>query len=129
MARTARGGFSLVEVQVALVMFSAFFLLVMSVWPVHARAARLGRDYMLAAHIAEREMEQCLLAGFSAVASRSGTSTVATASNGVDLSVDFAYQVVVSDVDADTRSVVVTVEWQEGGVTRDVRYETLFCET
>lgn len=129
MARKFRGGFSLVEVQVALVMFAAFFLLVVSVWPVNARAARLGRDYMLAAHIAEREMEQCLLQGFSTVASRDGTSTVATSSNGVDVNIDFTWHVVVSDIDADTRSVVVRVEWQEGDVTRDVRYQTLICQT
>lgn len=133
--RQTRGrGFSIIEMLVAVAVFTVFYFVVLEVWPLNAQAARQSRNVASATHLAQREMEYAIYQGYDSAASRSGTFTVSHTVNGRPHSTDFTYDVQVTQTSASLKDVVVSVDWTDPGaagraVQRRIQMETVLGDT
>ena len=117
-------GFSLIEVLVAIGIVGAAFAAAEAL--VHAiPLARMTRDEGLALVIARGELENVRAAGYAAVPASGSfsSSLMASLPSG-------AGTLAVSDFNAGTKEVTVTVSWQEPALpARSLRMSTLIAET
>lgn len=128
MRRLLRSGFTMVEVLVAMAFFVAFFLVVLGTWLLNARAASQARAVVVATHLAEQPMENCLSLGFAGAAPRQDVSAVPVDPFGSVPPLQFTTSGSVTARSSTVKDVLVDVRWQEGGVPRDLCFETLLCQ-
>lgn len=121
-------GHNLLEVMVAAFVFSAVSLMLLGIWTSHSKAMGKARGYLVASHLGEQVMEQCVTAGYDQV-HQLITSTpekidMESAYRGKTTTWTYSYQVAVSNVTSQVRSVNVTVSWHDQTGDRQVKYET-----
>lgn len=99
--RGRRRGFSLVELLVALTIFTAGYLAVIGLFPTCARSVHQARVIMLATHVAQAHLENAInRANGAAVAESSGTEDVLSAVNGSTETLSFTWQVSATTLNA-----------------------------
>lgn len=130
--RSTRPGFSILELLLALGIFSTAFLMIMSVFPTSAKAMHQGRQVLLATRIAEMQMESALASPWADLASTNPTTpSLISMVNGSTEVQSFNTQVVVTPVGMMLKSVRCQVSWMESvagqtsGILRYVNLETM----
>lgn len=122
------GGFTLVEVLVAVALLSVGLLAVLT-------AGQAGREtqqravYLSAARtVAQTRIDQALARQYNALASLAGTETDPSLPRGNSVTVTVAqFTNALGQPDPDLTSIGVTVTWPEAEGTRSIVYETLIA--
>ena len=117
-------GFNLLEVMVAIAVVGTLVAFLTPLWPTsRATLHRAGED-AAAWQIGSSQMEISLAEDFDALADRSGSATRRTVVRGIERQTVFDYEVIVSDVPPDLKTILVNVRWNDGRQERRVRMES-----
>ncbi|HXE71903.1 MAG TPA: type II secretion system protein [Candidatus Nitrosotenuis sp.] len=119
---------SLLELVVALGVFAVAFLVVMSIFPTSAMALRQGQEVLVATHLAEEALEEARRTPYDELADRVSTVQVASTSNGVTTTSQFAVQTLVTEVEPGLARVRALVSW-DGALQRHVELVTYVART
>ena len=139
-------GVNLVEVVLASFILVSAMIALTVVFTTHYRALNQSRAHLVAVHLGQKIMEECLSQGFSgidgyAVPYAPALNNIVTMQSKVgDRVVSTDYNVAV-EVNLNTipvtplpaggnpiKDVVVTVKWSEGALTHKIRYESLITD-
>lgn len=129
-----RRGFNLLEVILAVVIFSTATVGLTGVWMMHARSVAKSRNIMIATHLAEQLMETCVAQGWEVQPVPQSDATrimMKMVLNSVPLETEFRYEVTVrtenpTNVKIGIKHVKVRVYWDDDtGKDRRVFLETL----
>lgn len=106
-------GFSLVEMMVATLLAAVILVSTAPLWPAMSRGAAATRNRMAAVHLAQEKLEQALSQGYAGVTADAGDIAVDSMIRNTTSTVTYHFEVVVTDVPPDLRSVLVRVTWRE----------------
>jgi len=133
-----RGGFSLIEIMFATLIFTVAYLAIIGIFPTCARAVHEARVVMLATHIAQQQLENTvsITTGFSGITGGSGQVTLISVVNGATETLTFNWQITVTNPGGDTnlKDVRCQVYWVPSGsymivgpssVSKSVNMETM----
>lgn len=133
---TGRRGLSLLEVMVALAIFSTLVVSMISVWATHAQAVAKARYLLLGVFVAERTLEECISKGFvgvdqMATPAEGATVNLTTWRRGNPITVTYTYHVTVDTMPGPVmlKSIRVRVEWPDKPEPRTVEVESLIYGT
>ncbi|MGE0494079.1 MAG: prepilin-type N-terminal cleavage/methylation domain-containing protein [Vulcanimicrobiota bacterium] len=131
MGRSFRG-FNLLEMIIAVTVFSTIAVALMGIWSHNARVLRHDQDRVMAAVIAENIMESQISLGFKAEDIYPTDFTVTHYDNDQPMSVTYKYEVKVEDTstgpeDVSLKHCVVIVRWSPPGT--DLHEEQLLLES
>ena len=119
-------GVTLVEIMMAIGIFSVVTTGLMSVWATHCKAVDQAQNQLAAAAIADGLLAQESGLAFQA-SSHVGNTTVKRSIDGVSQDYIYNWEVVVSDTTVaspDIKVVTVFVRWDEQGKTKEIKMVT-----
>jgi Tfp pilus assembly protein PilV len=106
-----RSGFALNEVMVAILLMAAALFVLLSAFPLAARASREAALHGVASHLLQTEMERMRALGYANMASQTKTYTMTVTGNGTAQSVPYTSTVTVSENPTNRKLLRVVVSW------------------
>lgn len=128
-------GLNLIELLIGLSIFATCFIMIMGIFPTGIKAVQHGKNILLAAHIAEQQMEYVKSLDFSNVTSSNLQATTIAMTSIVqnvtqNLSYDVSYSITYPlNGHNDLKAVRVQVSWFEGQATSQPFPRTVSSET
>lgn len=105
-------GLTVVETLVAVSIFAVAIVAMIGVYPASVRALRQAHGQLMAANLAEKELEFSRAMQYDAVETRDKDYQLTLETNGVPTTVEFETQTRVSEIREGLKRVAVTVRWQ-----------------
>ncbi len=133
MGRRRNRGHNLLEMMLAVVLFSTVVVFLIGVWSTYARAIGKARSVLVATYLGEQLMENCIAAKYANIDLFAGaypqTVTTRALLRGEEVLTEYVTSVAVMNQTADIKAVTVTVEWEEKTATntekRNLKFNTL----
>lgn len=114
-----RRGLNLLEMVLALFIFSSIMVALFNMWGFHARALASTRNQMVASFILSQKLEESVALGWTATSQAPAAVTVTHTAKGQDVPVEYWTQVDVADQSAGgvvgLKSITVRVWWEDTG--------------
>lgn len=123
-------GFNLLEVNLALVLFSMILVFAVSIWGYHARIIGKSRVRMMASFLCQRKLEEAIFDGYYNVIDSNGTLDVRTTARGTEIITTYVFNVTVTPDPLLPKAMkIVTVkvafpDETESSTLKEVTYET-----
>ena len=108
--RRARG-LTVIETLIAATLFLTSVVVLIGLYPASARATRQAQGHLMAAYLAERELEFARGRGYNAIEDYTETYDLTVVNNGASHEITFNTSVKVTDVRDGLKSVVVSVDY------------------
>lgn len=121
----------MLEVVVAMLIFSTVTIAFLGAWSYHVRASEKSRHYLVASFLAESLIEKAISQGYNGleVKPEEGEARMKITARGTETEVVYkTFQNVteIGDLSVDRlKSVVVVVTWEDSNKTGEVRLETV----
>ena len=123
-------GFNLLEVNLAMVLFSMILVFAISIWGYHARIITKSRTRMMASFLCQRKLEEAIFDGFFNAKDSSGVLDVRTTARGLEITTSYVFNVTVKPDPAlpeAMKIVTVKVDFPDetkSSTLKEVVYET-----
>ena len=115
----------MIETMVAVTVFLVAVVALIGVYPASVRASRQAHGQLVAANLAEKELEFSRAMEYDAVESRQKDYVLTLETNGVQTNVEFETRVEVNEVREGLKRLEVTVLWQgTDRMNRNLKMET-----
>jgi hypothetical protein len=118
-------GLTVVETLIAATLFLTSVVVLIGLYPASARAARQAQGHLMAANLAERELEFARGRGFDFLTDTTGTYDLEVENNGANHTINFQTTVTVTVVRPGLKSVTVLVDYlAPDNFNRQLKMET-----
>lgn len=115
----------MIETMVAVTVFLVAVVALIGVYPASVRASRQAHGQLVAANLAEKELEFSRAMEYDAVETRQKDYVLTLETNGVQTNVEFETRVEVNEVREGLKRLEVTVLWQgTDRMNRNLKMET-----
>lgn len=129
-SRHCRVGLTVIETLIAATLFITSVIVLIGLYPASARATRQAQGHLLAANLAERELEFTRGRGFDFMQNISNTYDIEVKNNGAKHTINFKTEVQVKDVRPGLKSVTVVVDYlAPDHFNRQLKMETYVGKT
>lgn len=118
-------GLTVMETMIAVTVFLVAVIALIGIYPASVRASRQAHGQLVAANLAEKELEFSRAMEYDAVETRQKDYDLVLETNGASTQVEFETRVEVSQVREGLKRVQVTVLWQgTDHMNRSLKMET-----
>lgn len=108
-----RRGLTVIETLIASAVFTVAILALIGIYPVSAKAARQAQGALVAANLAEKELEFSRAMAYDAVADRTLDYEISIENNGFDMQLVFQTATTVTEIRPGLKQIKVRVDWAE----------------
>lgn len=116
---------TVIETMVAVALFAVAIVAVIGIYPASARAARQANGQLVAANLAEKELEFSRAQDYPALEDRDDSYQLTVESNGALTSTTYLTKVRVTELRPGVKRLMVSVTWSGGDrVDRKLEMET-----
>ena len=128
--RSFARGLTVIETLIAATLFLTSVIVLVGLYPASARATRQAQGHLMAANLAERELEFTRGRGFDFMEDYTTTESLEVTNNGAKHSITFETKVEVKQVRPGLKSVTVTVDYlAPDNFNRQLKMETYVGQT
>ena len=124
-AKVASRGMTVIETLVAVALFTGAVVVVIGVFPASVRALRQSHSHLVAATLAEKELEFCRAQDYDALENRDESYSLTQERSGISTTITYRTHLEISLLRQGLKRVLVTVEWKDTEqMQRQLRMET-----
>jgi Tfp pilus assembly protein PilV len=105
-------GLTVIETMVAVTLFAVAVIAVIGIYPASVRASRQAHGQLVAANLAEKELEFSRAMEYDGLDTRQKDYLLTLETNGAPTTVEFETETQVSEIREGLKRVAVTVRWQ-----------------
>ena len=128
--RPSQAGLTVIETLIAATLFITSVVVLIGLYPASARATRQAQGHLMAANLAEREIEFTRGRGYDVMDDISNTYDIEVENNGAKHTISFTTNVTVVEVRPGLKSVTVEVDYlAPDNFNRQLKMETYIGKT
>lgn len=105
------GGLTVIETMVAVALFAVAVVALIGIYPASVRASRQAHGHLVAANLAEKEIEFSRAMEFDAIETRDEEYNLVFESNGASTTVEFETETTVTEIRDGLKQIRVLVRW------------------